>query len=155
DVLKSLPESPKGFKWQQGRDPSKEVTPAQLAATELARGDYDAALDKTKGVETPDAAAVRGEARWQRYYKQQLAKNLPLNLEAVAPAIEDLKAGNAEARVKQIEEIINTDNALRKNATALQEAEIALRASLAKIDPKLAKADAKTLANAMGQLVAE
>jgi hypothetical protein len=161
DLLKSLPESPKGFKWQQGRDPSKEATPAQRAtasaAAELTRGDYEGALARVKDIDTPDAAAIRGEARWQKYLRQQREKRQGLtpNAPDVERAIQDFKEAEAEGRVKEIQNIIRADNDLRKNETALKQAEIALRQALAKVNPKLAKADPKTLAKAMGQLAEE
>jgi hypothetical protein len=159
DLLQQIPESPskKGFKWQAGRDPSKEVTRAQLAAADLARGDFDAALEKAKGDESPDAAAVRGEARWQKYFTQQRAKNLPLKADsgAVEQAVDDLKKANAETRVQAIQNMIKEDNARRQTSDKMQASEKAIREALAQIDPKLAQADAKRLGQELEKLAGQ
>jgi hypothetical protein len=156
-LLESIPESPgkKGVKWQAGHDRKKEATPAQRAAAELARGDYDAAIQGTEGNNDPAALAVRGEARWQKYLKEQRAKNAPLKADAgaVESALADFKAAGEENRVKDIQQAIANDIKLRADAVRLQESDAAIRAALAKVNPALAKADPKTIAKTMEGLV--
>ena len=155
-LLEGIPESPKqkGVKWQAGHDRKKEATPAQRAAAELARGDYDAAIQGTLNANDPAAQSVRGEARWQKYLKEQRAKNAPLI--AGAPAVElalaDFRAANEEARIKDVQQTLANDSKLRANITELQRLDTVIRATMARVRPALAKPDLKAIARTMERL---
>jgi tetratricopeptide (TPR) repeat protein len=83
-----------------------KITTAQQAQGALARRDYEGALQLVQEADknSQDELAIRGEARWLKYVKEQQDKKAPLSADdpEVKQAIADLKDANDEVRLGQI-----------------------------------------------------
>jgi tetratricopeptide (TPR) repeat protein len=83
-----------------------KISKAQQAHTAMDSGNYDEAIQLLQGADksTPEELAIRGEARWLKYLKEQKDKKAAPNAkdEAVQQALADLKEASDEVRQQQI-----------------------------------------------------